>query len=145
MEGKVVWKEGMAFEAHLGGHLFMLDASKDVGGTGLGPSPKGLVLIALAGCTAMDVVSILKKMREPVETFEVETDAVTATEHPKKILEIVVKYKFTSSEKLCKEKVLRAVELSEDTYCGVSATLKPQVKISNEIYINGEKLEAGES
>lgn len=142
MEGKVVWKQGMAFEAQLNGHSFMVDASKEVGGTDQGPSPKGLMLISLAGCTAMDVVSILKKMKEPVETFEVETEAVTANEHPKKILEMVVKYKLTSGEKLCKEKVMRAVELSEDRYCGVSATLKPQVDISHEIYINGEKVTA---
>ncbi len=140
MEGKVVWKEGMAFEAELNGHSFMLDANKEVGGTDQGPSPKGLVLIALAGCTGMDVVSILRKMKEPVEGFSVETEAVTAEEHPKKILEVVVKYFFTSKGKLCKEKVMRAVELSENQYCGVSATLKPQVKILNEIHINGERV-----
>ena len=142
MEGKVVWKEGMAFEALLNGHSFMVDANKAVGGTDQGPSPKGLMLIALAGCTAMDVVSILKKMKEPVEGFEVETTAVTADEHPKKILEMMVTYRLTSKDKLCKDKVKRAVELSEDRYCGVSATLKPQVKISHEIYINGEPVVA---
>jgi putative redox protein len=142
MEGKVVWKEGMAFEALLNGHSFMVDANKAVGGTDQGPSPKGLMLIALAGCTGMDVVSILKKMKEPVEGFEVETGAVTAEEHPKKILEMKVTYRLTSTEKLCKDKVKRAVELSEDRYCGVSATLKPQVKISHEIYVNGERVVA---
>jgi putative redox protein len=139
MEAKVVWQDGMAFEAALEGHTFTIDAREDVGGRNRGPAPKGLTLVSLAGCTAMDVISILQKMREPVDSFEVATEAVVAEEHPKKILEIVIKYMLTG-RKFSKDKVMRAVELSEETYCGVSATLRPGVKLSSEIYINGEKI-----
>lgn len=139
MEAKVVWQDGMTFEAGLDGHTFLIDAKEEVGGRNKGPTPKGLTLVSLAGCTAMDVISILEKMRQEVDSFEVVTDARVADEHPKKILEIVIKYILTG-RKLDREKVIRAVELSEETYCGVSATLRPGVKISSEIYINGEKI-----
>lgn len=112
---------------------------KEVGGRNKGPAPKGLTLVSLAGCTAMDVISILQKMREPVDSFEVATEAEVAEDHPKKILKILIKYILTG-QKLSKEKVMRAVELSEENYCGVSATLRPAVKLSSEIYINGEKI-----
>jgi putative redox protein len=139
MDAKVVWQEGMAFEAALDGHTFTIDAKEEVGGRHKGPAPKGLTLVSLAGCTAMDVISILQKMREPVDSFEVATEAVVAEEHPKKFLKIVIKYRLTGQE-LSKDKVMRAVELSEENYCGVSATLRPAVKLSSEIYINGEKI-----
>ena len=84
MDTKVVWQEGMAFSASLNGFDFIIDADTKVGGQNRGPRPKGLVAIALAGCTAMDVISILKKMKVTVKEFEVVTDPVFSSEHPKK-------------------------------------------------------------
>ncbi len=140
MESKVVWQEGMAFEAHLGGFNFTIDAGPAVGGQNKGPSPKGLTLVSLAGCTAMDVISILTKMRVNVEAFEVETDAKLASEHPKKFTDIVVKYKFKGQD-LPLDKIKRAIELSRENYCGVAATLKSAVSMSYEIHINDRKVE----
>ena len=140
MEAKVVWKDGMAFETHLDGFNFTIDATEAVGGRNLGPKPKGLTLASLAGCTAMDVISILKKMRVNVDYFEVATDAKLTKDHPKKFTDIVVKYIF-KGENLPLDKIEHTIELSMENYCGVSATLKPTVNLDREIYINGKKIE----
>ena len=141
MDSKVVWQNGMAFEAHLDGFNFTIDADAAVGGQGKGPKPKGLTLVSLAGCTAMDVISILKKMRVEPDHFEVGTEGKLTAEHPKKFTDIVVTYKFRGKD-LPLDKIKRAIELSMENYCGVSATLKPAVNISAEIYINDQKAEA---
>ncbi len=137
MKGKVVWKEGMAFTAKLDGFDIIIDADEKVGGKNLGPMPKGLTLISLAGCTGMDVISILKKMRVEVDSFEVSTDGSLADEHPKKFNTIKTTYRFTGND-ISSEKVKKAVSLSEERYCGVSATLQPAVELISEIIINGE-------
>lgn len=139
MESKVVWKDGMAFEAHLDGFTLTLDASPEVGGRGLGPKPKGLTLASLAGCTGMDVVAILGKMRVPFASFEVSADGELAAEHPKKFDAITLTYRFTGEE-LPLKKLRRAVTLSQDRYCGVSATLAPAVRIDSRLVVNGEAL-----
>lgn len=136
MESKVVWREGMAFEAHLDGFQFIIDAAPEVGGTNLGPRPKGLTLTSLAGCTAMDVISILTKMKQPVATFEVEVVGDLVEDHPRRFDQMLVRYRLTG-EGVDPGRVLRAVELSEERYCGVSATLRPSVKLHNEVWLNG--------
>ncbi len=139
MESRVVWKDGMAFEAHLDGFTFTIDAGESVGGRNLGPKPKGLTLTSLAGCTAMDVISILAKMRVPLDSFQVSADADLADSHPKKFEKIVIRYFFTGQD-IPSDRVERAVQLSEERYCGVSATLSPSVELASEIFINGEKV-----
>lgn len=139
MEAKVVLKDGMAFEAHLDGFNFTIDAAEKVGGQNKGPKPKGLTLVSLAGCTAMDVISILRKMRVSVDSFEVATDGTLVKDHPKKFDEIVVKYIFTGTD-LPLDKLKTAINLSMENYCGVSATLKPTVKLSYMIFINGQEM-----
>lgn len=144
MKANVVWKDGMAFDAELEGFKMVIDAGKEFGGRGLGPKPKGLTLVSLAGCTSMDVVSILGKMRvsPDIDYFEVATDAVIAQEHPKTFKEILVKYIF-KGEKLPEkiDKIKHAIELSMENYCGVSATLKPVVKVTYQIIINGQVID----
>lgn len=137
MDAKVVWKDGMAFESHLDGFNFTIDSHEMFGGRNLGPMPKGLLQVSVAGCTAMDVVSMLGKMRVKTDYFEVDTDAVLTPEHPKKYESITVKYIF-KGENLPLEKIKHAVTLSIENYCGVLATLKPVVKFSYEIIFNGE-------
>lgn len=138
MESKVVWKQGMAFDVHLDGHVFTIDADEKVGGQDLGPTPKGLTLSSLAGCTGMDVISILTKMRVPVASLEVSARAVLSEEHPKRFLQITTRYELTGPEDLDVERIERAVQLSEERYCGVSATLKPTVEMRTEIVVNGQ-------
>ncbi len=140
METKVVLQDGMAFTAHIDGFEFTIDASPRVGGQDRGPRPKGLTLISLAGCTAMDVVSILRKMKQDVTGFSVEVGGELADEHPRKFDAITVRYRLEGN--IDPDRARRAVALSEDRYCGVSATLKPGVPMQTEIWINGERLEA---
>lgn len=144
MKAKIEWQEGLSFKARLDGFDFMIDADEKVGGKNRGPRPKGLTLISIAGCTGMDVISILGKMRVTVDRFEVETDAVLDKEHPKKFLEILIRYIFNGND-LPVDKIKKAISLSEERYCGVSASLKPGVKLSKEIVINEQKIVTSES
>ena len=137
MEAKVIWNDGMSFTAKLDGFDIIIDADENVGGKNLGPRPKGLTLLSLAGCTGMDVISILKKMRVNVDSFEVSTEASLADEHPKRFTSIKLIYELKGTD-IPLDKVKKAVSLSEERYCGVSASLKPGVEITNEIRINGK-------
>ena len=138
MESKVTWKDGMAFEAELDGHHFIIDATEKVGGRDLGPRPKGLTITSLIGCTGMDVISILNKMKQPVKSFDVTGQAVMAEEHPVSFKKIKVIYR--AEGEIEEAKLKRAVQLSEERYCGVSETLRPAVELSSEIWLNGEQL-----
>lgn len=140
MHSKVVLKDKMAFEAHADGHTFMVDASEKVGGQGLGPLPKTLTLTSVAGCTAMDVISVLRKMRAEPEGFEVEVEGPLADEHPKKFTSIEIRYNFTG-EGLDTEKLKKAVSLSMERYCGVIAALRPGAPIEGKIFLNGQALD----
>lgn len=137
MDSVVTWKRGMAFDASLDGFNFVIDAAPEHGGEGQGVKPKGLVLTSLAGCTAMDVISILQKMRQDVSAFSVTADGVLADTHPMRYTSITLRYTITG-EGLDLEKVKRAVDLSQERYCGVYATLRPSVELKTEIWVNGD-------
>ena len=139
MELTTRWLDGMAFESELGGHKIVVDAHPEVGGSDRGPSPKPLLLVALTGCTGMDVISILKKMRQDVDSFDVQVRAKEAEEHPRKYTALEVTYVLKGSG-LSHDKVSKAVNLSEERYCGVFATLRPGVKITRRIILNGDEL-----
>lgn len=117
-----VWKEKMAFDSRLGNHTIRMDTMPEMGDDS-GPTPKQLVLAGLAGCTGMDVVSLLKKMRVEYDSFEIYTEADLTEEHPKVFSEIRLVYRF-KGENIDQAKVEKAVNLSKDRYCGVSAMLK---------------------
>jgi putative redox protein len=140
MDSRVIWKRDMAFDAQLEGLSFSIDADEKFGGTGQGPKPKGLTLTSVAGCTAMDVIAILKKMRVTVDGFSVEAKGSLAEEHPITFTKIVLEYYFLG-EDLPVAKLRRAVELSQTRYCGVIATLRPSVAIEGQIYLNGDALD----
>jgi putative redox protein len=137
METRIVWKEGMAFEAALDGFTIAMDADPKVGGQGRGPKPKGLTLVSLGGCTAMDVISILRKMKQPIDSFAIHVGSTLAEDHPKKFEVITVRYELTG-EGIDPGRVKRAVDLSNERYCGVHASLEPGVELRSEIVINGE-------
>lgn len=136
---KLTWKGKMAFDAELNGHHFVIDADEKAGGENLGPRPKGLLLSGLAGCTGMDVVSILKKMKVENYTFDLEATADSTDELPKTYHTIYLNYIFEGDD-LPVDKLKRAVELSEIRYCGVSAMLKKAAKIKTRVILNGEDI-----
>jgi putative redox protein len=133
-EVNVTWMDKMAFEAEINGHKIVMDAAEKVGGENRGPRPKPFMLAALAGCTGMDVVSILKKMRVELDYFNVKVEGDLTEEHPKQFYKMNVIYEFKGSD-LPMEKLKKAVSLSEERYCGVSATFKKAIELTSEIRI----------
>lgn len=134
MESKVTLKEGMHFMGELDGFPIPIDADEQFGGTNKGPKPKGLVLTALVGCTAMDVISILRKMRAAPEELTVDAQTELTEEHPKVFKSVLITYHFKGGS-VTEEKAQKAIKLSQDTYCGVSAMLKKAVPIDYKIVI----------
>ena len=119
----------------LDGHTFAIDAGEQFGGKNRGPRPKNLLLSALAGCTGMDVVSLLGKMKVPFDGFRLEVEGDVRDEHPKVYTDIAIRYIFTGSQ-LDRDKIDKAVTLSLDKYCGVTAMLGKTARISHEIILN---------
>jgi putative redox protein len=129
---KTEWTGDMSFEATVGDHSIQLDAAPESGGKNNGMRPKPLMLVALAGCTGMDVVSILKKMRVPFEAFDISVEADMAEEHPKVYTSMKVIYTVKGKD-VNRENVEKAVNLSKDKYCGVSAFYGKVIDIEFEI------------
>lgn len=126
--------EDMAFEAEVNNHKLIFDADSSVGGNDKGPRPKPLILASLGGCTGMDVVSMLKKMRVGLDYFNMVIEADQTEEHPKVYSKIHIIYEFKGKD-LEMEKLQKAVDLSQDRYCGVSAMLKKAIELTYEIRI----------
>ncbi len=125
---RMVWRQGMTFDGTTTtGHHLVIDAIPP-NGSDNGPKPIELLLTALAGCTAMDVLSILQKKREPLVGLEVYVEGVRAQEHPRVYTDIQVVYRVRGN--VNPEAVARAIELSENKYCGVSAMLRPTARIT---------------
>lgn len=132
------WSGGMAFTSATGsGHSIPLDAAPDVGGENSGPRPKELLLTALGGCTGMDVVSILSKMRAPFDRFEVHAEGDESESHPKVLTEIRVTYRLWGQPEAL-AKFQKAVELSWTKYCGVTHMLRQAARVSYRMEFNGE-------
>lgn len=129
------WAGGMAFEAEVSGHKLMMDAVAEVGGNDQGPRPKELMLASLLGCTGMDVISILQKMRVEVQDFNVMVESEVTEEHPKHYTSMHIIYEFRGND-LPMDKLEKAVELSQDRYCGVSAVYRKAMNITHEIRVN---------
>ena len=127
-------KGNMAFEMDMNGHKIVTDAAVEHGGNDYGPRPKALMLAGLIGCTGIDVMLILKKMRVEIEDLNIEVEADQVDEDPKVYTYIKVLYRFKGKD-LPLDKLTTAVELSQDKYCGVSAMLSKAVPITHEIII----------
>jgi putative redox protein len=126
------WKKtGLMFKATTAHGAVDLASALDEPGNGV--TPMELLATALGGCTAMDVASILVKMRQPLEAFRVEVGGERAEEHPKRYTSLEVVYRLKGN--LDEEKVKRAIGLSEERYCSVEATLGPSVPITSRYII----------
>jgi putative redox protein len=130
----VKWAGKMAFETEVGGHKLRMDAAPESGGEDSGVRPKPLQLVALGGCTGMDVVSILAKMRVDIEDFQMVIEGDMTEEHPKHYQSIHVIYQF-KGKNLPMDKLQKAVEMSDEKYCGVSALYKKAIPVTHEIRV----------
>ena len=111
-------------------HWVVMDGPEEFGGGGAASRPKELVLLALAGCTGSDVVSILRKKRAPLDRLELNVKAEQADDHPQVYTHIHVEYVF-HGDGLRAQDVERAIELSDTKYCSVTAMLRPAVAITH--------------
>ncbi len=129
LHAEVRHAEGMTFLGRgASNHWVVMDASEAAGGCGAGSSPMELVLMALGGCTSMDIVSILEKRKEQFSGFRVGLTGERSAESPRRFTRITVEYMLTS-DTVRTESVVHAVELSVEKYCSVGATLAPGVQL----------------
>ncbi|MDA3839422.1 MAG: OsmC family protein [Candidatus Delongbacteria bacterium] len=135
----------LSFDIQQDGHHLIIDADKKVGGEGKGPSPKGLLISGLIGCSGMDVASILRKMHIEYNKLELSAETEYTEDHPKVFKDILIKYNFEGDTNLDTAKIKRAVELSMTKYCGVTEMLKKNSDIQYIIYLNGEEIHGKES
>jgi len=135
MDAKVTWKNNMSFVGTANsGFKVDLGTTPELGGADDGFRPMELMAISLAGCTAMDVISILAKKRQEFSAFEVEVHAERAQDHPKIFTQILIEY-IVTGKNIDQAAVERAVELSETKYCPAQAMLKASAPISHKITI----------
>jgi putative redox protein len=130
-----VWKENMVFESdNPSGETLFMDAP-DEGIENKGLRPKALMLSSLAGCSGLDVVSLLKKMRAEVDDFKMIVHGELTEEHPRYYHKVVIEYHFYGSD-LQEDKINKAVKLSVDQYCGVMEMFRQFAKVTTEVYLH---------
>lgn len=129
MKTVTTWKKKHEFESKQGENLIKLDGNKEQGF-----SPKALLLSGLAGCSGIDVVDILEKMRVKFSDFTIDTEATQTDEHPKVFKEVQITYRI-KTDKANEEKVRKAIDLSLEKYCGVSAMLRKNSPVNYKLVI----------
>ena len=138
MKAKVTLIDKLQFSAVSdSNHAIILDAGKDMS-YDQGCRPKELFLMGLIGCTGMDVVSLLRKMRVPFKDITISADAETSTEHPKFFTNIHIIYTFIG-DNIDESKVEKAITLSMERYCAVTAMLEKTTRITHSYIIEKEK------
>ncbi len=135
MHVEVDQTEGLTFLARgASNHWVVMDASLAGGGHGAGANPMELLLMAVGGCTAMDIVAVLEKQQEQFTHFHVELSGERAGEYPKRFTRIFVDYVLTSDE-VVTEHLVRAIKLSAEKYCSVGASLAPGVTMVHRYHL----------
>jgi putative redox protein len=138
---KVTWKEGLSFEGKAGsGYSIPLGVKSEADDEKYGFGPMELLATGLAGCTAMDVISILEKKRQKISEFEVRVNAERAEKHPKVFTKAVLEYIVTGHE-VDESAVVRAIELSATRYCPAQAMFQKifPIELEYEIYEDQDK------
>lgn len=141
-KASVKFVENMAFTASVEGSstTIPLDANAEHGGSGNGLRPKPLMLVALAGCTGMDIASLIKKMRVEISGFEIDTEAEKSDDMPVVYTEIRLIYRFTALADDVADKLKKIVDMSQERYCGVAAMMRHFAKLSYSIVLNGKTI-----
>ncbi|HRJ68200.1 MAG TPA: OsmC family protein [Beijerinckiaceae bacterium] len=139
MKVRVTWADNMMFVGETGsGHALVMDGAPEAGGKNLGVRPMEMLLLGLGGCTAFDVVLILKRGREPVNGCRVDVEAERAESEPKIFTKIHMIYRL-SGKGLSPVKVERAIQLSKEKYCSASAILGATAEITHEFTVSDER------
>lgn len=141
MKSVLIWTEGMKFEATADGRSVAMDAKPPIG-SGSAQTPKELILAGLGGCTAMDVVALLKKHKQPLGSFEVEVEVeTTKSGYPVLFTKGMIVFKVTGD--IDPEILLESVRLSQTRYCGVSAMLSKAFAIEYSVILNDQEIGRG--
>ncbi len=130
----MAWTDKIAFETDMDGHKVIIDATERTGGSDLGPRPKKLMLTSLAGCTGIDVILILKKMKVVPDAFNVIVEGELSEDYPIHYNKVNIIYQFKGKD-LPMNKLKKAIELSETKYCGVSYVYRKAMEMTTEIRI----------
>jgi len=128
---ELTWQDNNVFESIHNDGVIMIDNADD-GLESKGMRPKALMLTSLAGCSALDIVSLLKKMRAEVDDFKIDVSAELTDEHPKIYKDVVVTYKFYGKD-FKKSKIQKAIDLSVDQYCGVMEMFRKFTTVKIEV------------
>ncbi len=135
----VEWEGKLKFSAtDESGHTITMDAPIGAGGDNTAPTPMALILMSVAGCTGIDIVSILNKMKVEVDKFDITVEGERASEHPKVYTDVCLVYRFKGNN-IPAEKVERAIKLSVDKYCSALHMVNKTAKINVSYEINGQK------
>lgn len=134
MKAQMKWLQGMKFSCDNQGLESFIDATAEHGGTGSAANPKELILNAMMGCTAMDVVSMLTKMRQTIKNFNMCIDVEKTTQHPTHFKTAALVYELAGD--IDPEKAKKAVEASMTKYCGVNYMISKSCKISYRLFVN---------
>lgn len=132
------WQGNMLFNADTLGGNFKIDAAPESGGQGKGVRPKALMLTSLAGCTGMDIISLLKKMRAEVDDLDINVTGELTDEHPKYYHKVHLEYIFYGKD-LKKDKIEKAVKLSDEKYCGVMEMFRQFAEVTTVINYKEKK------
>lgn len=136
MKADITWIDGARFVGESGsGHAVVMDGATEAGGRNTGPRPMEMLLLGMGGCTAYDVILILKRGREPVEDCRVSIEAERATSDPKVFTRIHARF-HVSGRGLSRAKVERAVALSAEKYCSASIMLGATATLTHEIILH---------
>lgn len=141
MKTSVVWKDGMEFDGLADGHVVQMDAKKPIG-SNAASTPKELVAMGLGGCTAMDVVALLKKYKQLPREFRVEVDIAPSVGAAPIVFENAT-LTYIIAGAVEPGRLIEAVRLSQTKYCGVSAMLSRSFPIEYRIVLNGEEIATG--
>ena len=137
MKARIKWKDGMSFLGESGsGHAVLMDGPPEAGGRNLGPRPMEMLLMGVLGCTGMDVVSILKKKRQPLRGLKIRAQAERAEGHPAYFKSIHLEY--VVSGDVDEQALRRAIQLSEERYCSAMANLRAVTAFSSSFRIEKE-------
>jgi putative redox protein len=138
MKASVTWNQAMNFTVDNRGHVSAMDAGVEFGGADSAATPKELLLNAMMGCSGMDVVSMLQKMRCPLESFEMSAEAQKNEHYPIYLKNIHITY--TGKGSTTPEQFIKAVSSSMNKYCGVSYMISKSSSVTYTLHLNGQEI-----
>lgn len=133
------WKNNTTFESVIDGHKLSIDTSVDMGGNDEGPRPKVLMLLSLAGCSGLDIASLFHKMRVVPERLEIEVSGELSDTIPAVFTSFHIAYRVWGNEN-DRNKMIKAIRLSEEKYCGVAVMYRKIGAVTYDIFINDNKI-----